>query len=132
MDWRMQSYPHQIQTVQLHPSHQVISSILPSRMNLTGTWQCNDGGEYYITHFTSLNWVYWAGLSQQGVGDDFANVFRGHLSSTGVITGNWTDVPYGRANSLGTITLQVADNGRRLIATQQTGGFGGTIWTKKR
>ncbi|MDM5223547.1 hypothetical protein QUF86_23015 [Peribacillus sp. NJ11] len=101
------------------------------RTDLTGTWVCDDGGEYYIRQIQNSSLIYWVGLSQRGVGDHFANVFRGVLDPAGVITGKWTDVPYARANSLGSITLRVEDDGRKLRAIQKTGGFGGSVWTKQ-
>ncbi|MED3997957.1 hypothetical protein P4647_25570 [Peribacillus frigoritolerans] len=101
--------------------------------DLTGTWLCDDGGDYYIRQIQPGNrsWIYWAGLSQRGVGDDFANVFRGERKPTGFITGIWTDVPYGRANNLGSITLRIEDNGRTLRAIEKAGGFAGSVWTKR-
>lgn len=101
--------------------------------DLTGTWFCDDGGAYYIRQLTPGNHsaIFWAGMSQRGVGDHFSNVLDGVLNPTGQITGRWADVPYGTARSLGSITLKVEDNGRRLRAIQKTGGFGGSVWTKR-
>ncbi|PGM15572.1 hypothetical protein [Bacillus thuringiensis] len=103
------------------------------RIDLTGTWKCDDGGLYYIRQVPMGTdvMIFWAGLSQQGVGDYFSNVFIGILQRTGIIDhGRWVDVPYGNARSFGDMTLRVEDNGKKLRAIEKTGGFGGSVWTR--
>ncbi|HDR7851114.1 TPA: hypothetical protein QCY30_005964 [Bacillus toyonensis] len=96
--------------------------------NLTGVWQGNDGGTYYI-HQPHGGFIFWLGLSPNG-GRSFTNVFSGNISG-GIIQGRWGDVPLGRILSHGILKLHVDTNGRTLKAIHKTGGFGGSIWTKK-
>jgi hypothetical protein len=99
--------------------------------DLTGLWGCNDGGYYYIRQIGNVVW--WYGVdSRNGNSPSFANVFYGTItqSSPGdVITGKWADVPEGRTSSSGTLKLMIETN-NKLAAMQQTGGFGGTSWTR--
>ncbi|MFI2801186.1 hypothetical protein ACH2G3_25425 [Bacillus cereus] len=128
MYWKSQKFPIYTNCTYSYDSSYHLAHDV--RINLTGIWLCDDGGEYYIRQIQNSPMVYWAGLSQRGVGDYFANVFRGSLNSAGIITGKWTDVPYAQANSLGNLTLQLENNGSRLRAIQKSGGFGGSIWNK--
>lgn len=114
--------------------------VYTNQLNLTGAWQCNDGGAYFIRQFTDLAFlrVVWLGLSQRGLGDHFTNVFSGLMvpptflprGISPTISGNWADVPRGATKSSGRLEIRVEDNGRRLRAIQRTGGFGGSIWTR--
>jgi hypothetical protein len=108
----------------------------PSGGDLTGVWQCDDGGLYYIRQGGDGS-VTWVGLQDSGFhkGMEFANVFRGTLSSDGsFVSGEWADVPRGATASAGTITLGIWDDGDaaglRLerVPEETTGGFGGSIW----
>ncbi|MFN8475243.1 MAG: choice-of-anchor D domain-containing protein [Anaerolineae bacterium] len=101
--------------------------------NLSGVWNCDDGGTYYISHFQ--NSIRWAGLSGDGQiynGLWFCNVFSGSVSNN-QITGRWADVPRGLTHNAGTLTLAVhtdaAGNVTGLSRTAVTGGFGGSSWT---
>ncbi len=92
-------------------------------IDLTGTWKCNDGGLYYIRQ--SGNDIYWYGeISPDNPA--WSNVMHGTLSS-GVITGNWVDVPKGGSLGKGTIVLKV-ESGNHITIISQTGGFGGSEW----
>jgi hypothetical protein len=99
--------------------------------DLTGLWGCNDGGYYYIRQIGNVVW--WYGVdSRNRNSPSFANVFYGTItrSSPGdIITGKWADVPEGRTSSSGTLKLMIETN-NKLAAMQQTGGFGGTSWTR--
>ncbi|PEO28680.1 hypothetical protein [Bacillus toyonensis] len=102
------------------------------RFNLTGAWLCNDGGAYFIRHIVQGDWhrVWWLGLSQRGLGDHFTNVFEGQLARPDWIYGIWADVPRGNARSSGHLNIYVKDNGRKLTLWNETGGFGGSVWTR--
>src|SRR5438552_1137645 len=63
----------------------------PIEVNLTGIWNCNDGGIYYIRQVS--NEIWWFGNSSNNA---FSNVFHGQLSGS-TITGKWSDVPLGKA-----------------------------------
>jgi len=102
--------------------------------DLTGVWQCDDGGLYYIRQSADGS-VTWTGLQDSGFhkGMEFTNVFHGSLSDDGnFIRGEWADVPRGSTASSGTIVLGIWDDasGRRLLRVddETTGGFGGSTW----
>jgi hypothetical protein len=104
----------------------------PPGGDLSGVWQCDDGGLYYIRQGEDGS-ITWAGLHDSGFhkGIEFANVFRGWLSEdAGTIAGEWSDVPRGGTTGSGTIVVGIWDYaaGRRLVRIDETGGFGGRIW----
>lgn len=97
--------------------------------NITGVWNCNDGGRYYIRQVGRR--VVWAGLSDGGTGAVFTNVFRGTRIGN-VVTGAWFDVPRGVTLNRGTLTFEVFINANGVLSLRrlaQTGGFGGSQWT---
>ncbi|MFJ8354084.1 hypothetical protein ACIQ69_11935 [Bacillus paramycoides] len=103
--------------------------------NLTGTWRCNDGGLYYIRELGQgdSTMIWWAGLSDNGHGGNFTNVFNGRKGvglGNYTINGNWSDVPRGRILSSGDLSLVVSRDFRTLTKSRQTGGFAGSVWTK--
>ena len=51
---------------------------LPS---LTGVYNCDDGGQYYVTQFGNTLW--WAGLSGGGDGHSFTNVYKAKIIGNG-------------------------------------------------
>jgi hypothetical protein len=101
------------------------SSAQPS-WDLTGVWDCNDGGTYYIRQ--SADTVWWFGEpSNQPAG--WSNVAKGTIISD-TIEMDWSDVPKGSSKNEGTLVIQIESNDR-LTAQQQTGGFGGSVWTRR-
>lgn len=62
-------------------------------------------------------------------GKSFTNVFNGRYQGER-IRGDWADVPRGGALSNGKLVLFVVSR-TEIKVMSQTGGFGGTIWTKK-
>jgi hypothetical protein len=123
---------------QLIPSSSPSTEIVPSASkppaakppaaiaNLTGRWQGNDGGTYYIRQVGDQVW--WSGESARS-GAAWNNVFHGRLSGNSLV-GDWADVPKGSSNQSGTLNLQLATS-NRLTIVNQTGGFGGTTWTRR-
>ncbi|MBP1155751.1 MULTISPECIES: hypothetical protein [unclassified Paenibacillus] len=97
--------------------------------NITGVWNCSDGGRYYIRQIGRR--IFWAGLSGRGNGAVFTNVYR--ATRTGdVISGQWADVPRGVTLNSGTLTVEVFINNNGVLSLRQlaqTGGFGGQRWT---
>jgi hypothetical protein len=71
--------------------------------------------------------VWWYGRSAD-VGKTWQNVFHGALVSADRVTGNWADLPPGAFRNSGILTLRL--RGGQLVAESQTGGFGGTMWTR--
>jgi hypothetical protein len=96
-----------------------------SPVHLTGKWFCNDGGSYFIRQIG--NEIWWHGLSRDG-GATWSNVFHGRLNGNQV-SGRWADVPQGRIQNAGEMTLQILGN-RKFKAIRKTGGFGGSEWTR--
>jgi len=106
--------------------------------NLTGRWNCDDGGTYFLNEFQlasepDINRMCWAGF---GPSDSFTNMFMGVVKdyslspNTQIISGEWADVPLGKARSFGKLTLRNNEDHTKLYKIQNTGGFGGTEWTK--
>jgi hypothetical protein len=100
-------------------------------LGLTGIWQANDGGTYYLRQVGNTLW--WNGMSGGNDGHTFDNVFRGTITiESGAITisGEWVDVPRGTISGTGTLSLKVLLNPLTLQKMSQTGGFAATTWKK--
>ena len=103
-------------------------------ISLTGVWECDDGGLYYLRQGPDRS-VIWAGLHDSGFhkGLDFTNVFHGWLTADGrALAGDWVDVPRGATANSGTLAVGILDDadGFRLVRVddETTGGFGGRVW----
>ena len=110
------------------PPTQTRAQSVPARRSpetaLTGIWRGNDGGTYFVRQVNQDLW--WYGRDASGVA--WTNVFHGRIQGQ-IINGNWADVPQGRTLSSGVLNLQISAP-NRMIATYQTGGFGGSQWTR--
>jgi hypothetical protein len=93
--------------------------------DLTGVWNCDDGGMYYIRQLGTTIW--WYG-EHDPIAPDWSNVMRGTVIGS-TINADWTDVPKGSIMQYGLLTLQIQSN-NRIVATSKTGGFGGSVWTR--
>jgi hypothetical protein len=95
--------------------------------NLTGIYDCNDGGTYYLRQVGNTLW--WYGENDEVT---FSNVYRGVINqSANTIRGVWVDVPNGSTTSTGRLNLLGSTNGTiTLTRTFATGGFGGSSWTR--
>lgn len=103
---------------------------LPS-VALTGIWQANDGGTYYLRQIGDVLW--WNGMSGGNDGRTFDNVFRGTITSTtNTIAGEWADVPRGTVMGSGTLGLKIINPTTLQKVTQTGSGFGATTWQKVR
>jgi hypothetical protein len=108
----------------------------PRVINLTGVWQADDGGQYYLRQIDNILW--WAGLSQDGAiynGLTFSNFYRGTLQvgKEVIIRGEWSDVPRGQTTNHGTLSLLFIDGdvpAQRLQKVDFTGPFGGSLWQR--
>lgn len=96
---------------------------------LTGRWNADDGGIYYIHQAGSK--VYWLGQSrdQHIQGASWSNVFIGNIVGD-LIHGEWGDVPYGVNYNYGRLSLKI-ENPYRLVALYKTGGFFGSLWNRQ-
>jgi hypothetical protein len=94
--------------------------------NLTGRWDANDGGVYFLRQVG--NQIYWYGR-QNAIPPAWSNVFHGTFKGK-TIEGRWADVPLGAHMGTGTLKLKLDACAEYMTATRQTGGFGGTKWSK--
>lgn len=94
--------------------------------DLTGTWQADDGGTYYLREMNGT--LHWYG-EERARNPRWANVFQGRIGRDR-IKGTWMDVPKGRTKGHGELVLLIRDHGRVLVASRKTGGFGGSRWTR--
>ncbi len=101
--------------------------LIAEAVNLSGRWRASDGGTYYLKQIGNELW--WFGESPNQ-GATWSNIFHGQIQGK-QIAGKWVDVPKGRNNLAGEITLKVLSS-NRLKAVRRTGGFGGSVWTRIR
>ncbi len=106
----------------------VVLMILPLAVqaDLTGTWQANDGGIYYLRQTGEE--LHWYG-EQNATEPRWANVFHGRIRGER-INGDWLDVPKGKTLGSGKLSLTLSNNGQVLERSRETGGFGGSRWTR--
>jgi len=102
---------------------------------LTGVYKANDGGTYYFRQNGPVT-LYWAGLSNNGAGTGFTNIFRG-VESAGVpsttISGPWCDLPRGNTLNCGSLTIRMTSptSFSRVADGGYLGNFGGSLWNKQ-
>ena len=103
---------------------------------LTGVWEGNDSGVYYIRHVGDCVW--WFGTEvddiKPGVTGQhgFANVAAGRMVGTQVDL-EWADVPLGSILNGGGLTFVFDDATDTLTLLEQRGGgqpFGGSVLTR--
>jgi hypothetical protein len=103
---------------------------------LTGTWQGNDSGVYYIRQVGECVW--WFGTEvrdiQPGVAGQggFANVASGRMVGTQLDL-EWADIPLGNILNGGGLTFVYDTTTNTLTLTEQRGGgqaFGGSVLTR--
>ena len=99
---------------------------LAAMADLTGTWQGNDGGTYYLHQVG--NTLYWYGEPASNH-PNWSNVYRGRINGNRV-NGQWADVPKGHTMNHGTMNLEIRNGQNVLVAIHKTGGFGGSKFCK--
>jgi len=107
-----------------------------SSIDLTGTWNADDEGVYYLRQLGDQVW--WLGMSGLGGplvarGTDWTNVYHGTLAGD-TVTGTYADVPGGKIQDNGPVVLKVTSTsggGTSLVRTDPllSTGFGGTLLT---
>jgi hypothetical protein len=111
------------------PAHKA-QALCAAPTQLTGIWQANDGGTYYVRQ--TGNQVWWLGMSSDQ-GKTWTNVFKGTRNGN-TISGTWADVPKGKIQSGGTLNLTLQTSGGNGILGFKkgtfTGGFGGSQWSQ--
>ncbi len=99
--------------------------------DITGKWNGNDGGFYYIRQIG--NDIWWFGTNMFTAGPEF-NTFSNVLHGTRgglTIDAKWQDVPLGDTKSKGDLSLTIAPTGEKITKNSPSGGFGGNAWIKK-
>jgi hypothetical protein len=94
-------------------------------IDLTGVWNSDDGGIYYVRQLGTTVW--WYGELDPNT-PNWSNVMRGAISGN-MINADWTDVPKGSVMQYGNLVLQIESN-NKLVAISKTGGFAGSVWTR--
>ena len=102
--------------------------------NITGVWECNDGGIYYIRNLGREVWWFGHGVHPH---QSFANVAYGRVEGDGdtrLLTLRWADVPAGATNIYGRLVLQLSfsiqlNRVTHMSAAERSGNFGGSLWT---
>lgn len=85
-------------------------------------YKCNDGGLYYFREIGTN--LYWFGENKNG---SFANIFVGDRTGN-TATGRWFDLPKGKENDSGQITLTFDPARKTWSRVQSSGGFSGSFW----
>ena len=103
---------------------------------LTGAWQGNDSGVYYIRHVGDCVWWFGTEVDEIEPGatgqPGFANVAAGRMVGTRIEL-EWADVPLGNILNGGGLTFVYdAANDTLTLAEQRGGGqpFGGTVLSR--
>jgi TolB-like protein len=104
---------------------ELLSGAAPAGINLSGAWQCDDGGVYYIRQLGNKIW--WFGENHPN-SPSWSNVAYGEIYGSEIRL-QWSDVPKGYIMNSGELILDIVSGGR-LSARHKTGGFGGSVWTR--
>lgn len=103
---------------------------------LTGAWQANEGGVYYIRQVGDCVWWFGTDVAEIEPGTTghfgFANVASGRLVGTQLDL-EWADIPIGNILGAGGLTFVYDQAAGRLELTEQRGDwepFGGTVLTR--
>jgi hypothetical protein len=107
-----------------------------SAIDLTGTWNGDDSGVYYVRQLGDQVW--WLGMSGLGGpavhrGNAWTNVYRGTLKGD-TVTGTYADVPGGAIQDKGPVVMKLtrtSDGGISLVNVNPVldTGFGGSMFT---
>jgi hypothetical protein len=92
---------------------------------LTGVWDVDDGGLYYLRQLGDCVWWFGTSLREIGEGnqDGFANVAVGTVVDD-ELRFDWADVPLGGILGVGSLTLTIDPSGDQLVKVAETGtGF---------
>jgi hypothetical protein len=94
-------------------------------LDLTGTWSCDDGGDYYITQQGHIVWWSAEGSPTEPI---WSNAARGILSNC-VLTLEYSDVPKGSAKGYSTLVLEVLSNDE-MVAREKPQSYSGYHWRR--
>jgi len=99
---------------------------LAQAVELSGQWQGDDGGAYYLVERGGR--LYWY-AERSATNPAWSNIFDGRLNGKR-IRGDWTDVPKGQTRGHGRLELEIRNGGNVLEITKKTGGYGGNRLTR--
>jgi hypothetical protein len=102
-----------------------ISGMCAQPINLTGTWECDNGGKYYI--YQQNNKVWWYGESSPRK-PEWTNVAFGYLRGREIKL-EWAGVPKAPVGGSGYIILEIQSS-QSLKLREKSGPISGTYWTK--
>lgn len=103
----------------------LVVSPLGVAIDLTGVWNCDDGGTYYIRQID--NNVWWYG-EENPSSPGWSNAAMGTTDGSRVML-TWVDVPKGGALGNGNLILEIVS--RSKLRSVQNIGFGGSTWTMR-
>lgn len=118
----------------LMPLNIVSAASNSANYDLTGVWNCDDGGTYYLRQIDNTLWWYGESASVMPAnGARWSNIAKGTVNGK-TINLNWEGVPKGDSlpngdQSVGILTLNIISK-NELQATVRTSGFGGSHWTR--
>src|SRR5437868_13834675 len=96
----------------------VFASAIALAAELNGYYLSDDGGAYFIRQIGDH--VYWFGEDPNGA---YANVLIGTISGN-KITARYWDVPKGKTQGMGEITLTIQESGATLVKVSSSSPFG--------
>jgi hypothetical protein len=116
-------------------------------MDLTGTWQCNDGGAYFIRQLGDVVWWYGQrsgdGVFVNGIVHPtqpyWSNVGKGIIGKVPIPTTHgsahslhmhWADVPNGKNSGSGELSLLIDPSQDRITNQKPSPNFSGHIWER--
>lgn len=107
-------------TISQPPIAQPPATLQPAQLNLTGVWNCDDGGTYYLRQMGNVVW--WDGDRSP----QWANVARGTISGK-TLNLEYADVPEGKGSGYGTLVLDIISNDE-LRAKEKPESYSGSRW----
>lgn len=107
------------------PANTDPSFLIAQSSSLSGAWNCDDGGVYFVRQVGNELWWY---AQSSGGGRAWSNVFHGVIRGD-QIAGRWADVPKGRNREYGEMVLLIS-SGNRLDRISGGQNFGGRVWSR--
>jgi hypothetical protein len=115
--------------------HSTAVALCAATTDLTGTWNTEDGGTYYIRQIGNDIWWFGSKSITTATHDTltlYSNVFKGIRNGTDVF-GTWADVPEGATKHYGGLELKLIQSSgsiKTMIKAFSSGGFGLSTWQR--
>ncbi len=113
-------------TAPLVNASEKIKPAIGNEVSLTGVWNCDDKGTYYLRQIGNTLWWYGEQKSNNLL---WSNVAHGTITDN-TINLEWVDVPKGSNQFSGTLMTLNIDSNNQLRAVYKKEGFGGSVWTR--